>query len=274
MRTSRALGTVAAALFVCGCAAAPAKPLRVCSDPNNLPFSNRARQGFENRIADLVAHDLQAPVQYTWFPQRRGFVRNTLKAGTCDLIVGIPTTIDMVRTTRPYYRSTYVFVWRKDRHLDIRSFDDPQLAKLKIGVPVVGDDYANTPPAEALAKRGHIRNLVGFTVYGDYSKPNPPAQLVDAVADGRIDLAVAWGPLAGYFAQHEKVPLEVQPVTPQIELPFLPMVFDISMGVRREDTTFVRRLNEIIVARKPQIDRILDQYGVPRVSERAGVAVQ
>ncbi|HEX6558666.1 MAG TPA: substrate-binding domain-containing protein [Longimicrobiales bacterium] len=274
MTAARAFATLAAALILCGCAAAPPRQLRVCADPNNLPFSNRQQQGFENRIAEVVARELHAELRYTWWPQRRGFVRNTLKAGTCDLITGIPTTMDMVLATRPYYRSTYVFVWRRDRHLDITSFDDPRLGKLKIGVPVVGDDYANTPPAEALAKRGYVENLVGITVFGDYSKPNPPAALIDAVADGRVDVAVAWGPLAGYFARRENVPLELRPVSPQIELPFLPMVFDISMGVRRGDTTFYRQLNDILVKRKPEIDRILEEYGVPRVSERAGVAVR
>jgi len=255
-------------LLLPACAAAPARQLRVCADPNNLPFSNRRLEGFENRLADIVAQELHATVTYTWWAQRRGFIRNTLKARTCDLITGLPTSIDMVLTTRPYYRSTYVFVWRKDRHLDIRSFDDPRLATLRIGVPIVGDDYANTPPVEALAKRGRTRNLVGFTVYGDYSKPNPTAEIVHAVANGDVDLAIIWGPIAGFFASREPVPLELRPVSPQIEVPFLPMVFDISLGVRREDTTFHRQLNEILIKRKPDIDRILSDYGVPRVAQR------
>lgn len=253
------------ALVLSGCAAAPQQTLRVCADPNNLPFSNREEQGLENRIAEIVADELNAKVEYTWWPQRRGFVRNTLNAQKCDLIPGIPTTIDLLLVTRPYYRSSYVFVWRKDRALDIKSFDDPQLASLKIGVPVVGDDYANTPPAEALKKRGHIKNVAGFSVFGDYSKPNPPAEILRAVEDGRIDVAVVWGPLAGYFAAREHSSLVVRPVMPRIEVPFLPMVFDVSLGVRRADTTFHRQLNEILVRRKGDIERVLDEYGVPRV---------
>ena len=263
---------VALMLIMTACAAAPARELRVCADPNNLPFSNDKQQGIENRIADIIAQELHAHVSYTWWAERRGFIRNTLKAGKCDVVAGIPSTVDMVLASRPYYRSSYVFVWRKDRHLDIRSFDDPRLRKLKIGVPVIGDDYASTPPVQALTNRGIIRNQVGFLVYGDYRKPNPPSELIHAVADGRVDVAVAWGPLAGYFAQRETVPLELQPVAPQIELPFLPEVFDISLGVRHGDTAFVHRLNDILVKRKNDIDHILDQYGVPRVGERAGVA--
>ena len=261
-----------ATTLLAACAAAPQRELRVCADPNNLPFSNKQEQGFENRIADIVAQEMHARVHYTWWAQRRGFIRNTLRANQCDLIAGIPSTIDMVLATRPYYRSTYVFVTRKDRNLTIKSFDDPQLHQLKIGVQIIGDDYANTPPVDALAKRGNVNNLVGFSVYGDYSKPNPPAAIMRAVADGRVDVAVVWGPLAGYFASRESTPLALTPVSPQIELPFLPMVFDIAMGVRRGDTTFHRMLNDILIKRKHDIDRVLDEYGVPRVGERAGVS--
>src|SRR4026209_2478449 len=115
-------------------------PLRVCSDPNNLPFSNAKGEGFENRIAELVARDLDASVRYTWWAQRRGFFRSTLRAGTCDVVIGMPSTLEMAAATRPYYRSTYVFVTRQDRGLDVRSFDDPRLKTVRIGVQIVGDD--------------------------------------------------------------------------------------------------------------------------------------
>ena len=245
-------------------AASASNELKVCADPNNLPFSNEQKQGFENKIADLVAHDLNARVQYTWWAQRRGFVRNTLNAGDCDLLIGVPTSFDRTATTTPYYRSTYVFVTRRDRNLSIKSFDDPILKRLRIGVQMIGDDFTNTPPAHALTNRHIIKNVHGYSVYGDYREPNPPARIIDAVARGDIDVAIAWGPLAGYFAQRESVPLEITPVSPQIDLPFLPFVFDISMGVRRADTTLRNRLNTIITRRKSDIDRILEQYGVPR----------
>src|SRR4051812_31401093 len=154
--------------------------LRVCADPNNLPFSNRAGEGFENHLASLVGKELHQRVEYTWWAQRRGFFRNTLNAGICDVVLGVPASIDMVRRTRPYYRSGYVFVTRRDRGLRIRSLDDSTLRRLRIGVPMVGDDYATTPPAEALIRRGLAKNLVSYSVFGEYEKPNPPARLIDA----------------------------------------------------------------------------------------------
>jgi mxaJ protein len=244
--------------------ASPPPALKVCADPNNLPFSNRAAQGFENRIAELIGRELKQPVEYTWWAQRRGFVRSTLNSGACDLVVGTSAGMDMLATTRPYYKSTYVFVTRRDRHLNIRSFDDPKLRHLKIGVQMIGDDFVNTPPAHALTNRGMVNNLVGFTVYGDYRKPNPPARIVEAVADGKVDVAVVWGPLAGYFAARSRVPLDVVPVRPQVDLPYLPFVFDIAMGVRRRDSTFRHQLDDIIERRRPTIDSILATYGVPR----------
>ncbi|HEX8138004.1 MAG TPA: substrate-binding domain-containing protein [Pyrinomonadaceae bacterium] len=239
--------------------------LRVCADPNNLPFSNDRLEGFENRLASLVARELKTEVQYTWWAQRRGFFRNTLRAGACDLVMGVPSSFELALTTSPYYRSTYVFVYRKDRHLNVRSFDDAVLHKIKIGVQMIGDDFANTPPAHALSTRGIIGNVRGYTLYGDYAEPNPPARIIEAVARGEVDVAVAWGPLAGYFARRQKVPLEVVPVSPEIDLPFLPFVYDISMGVRRGDDAFREELETVLARRRREIEAILDEYGVPRV---------
>jgi mxaJ protein len=244
---------------------ASTRALRVCADPNNMPFSNARGEGFENKLAQMIAHDRGTSVQYTWWAQRRGFVRNTLNAQDCDLVVGTVAGMEMLATTRPYYKSTYVFVSRRDRHLGIRSFDDNALRSMKIGVQLVGDDFANTPPVHALAERGLRRNLVGYTVYGDYRQPNPPARIVDAVTKGDVDVAVAWGPMAGYFAARSPVPLDVTPVSPRIDLPFLPFVFDIAMGVRRGDSTFRHELDDFIERRRPSIDSLLGAYGVPRV---------
>jgi len=238
---------------------------RVCADPNNLPFSNTRGEGFENHLARMIARDRGASVQYTWWAQRRGFVRNTLNARECDLVVGTVAGMEMLASTRPYYKSTYVFVSRRDRRLAIRSFDDSALRRLKIGVQLVGDDFANTPPVHALANRGLRGNLVGYTVYGDYREPNPPARIIDAVVKGDVDVAVAWGPMAGYFAARSRVPLDVVPVSPRIDLPFLPFVFDISMGVRYGDSTFRHQLDDFIERRRSSIDSLLAVYGVPRV---------
>ena len=246
--------------------------LRVCADPNNLPFSNERGEGFENELAWLLARELGARVEYTWWAQRRGFVRNTLRAGSCDVLMGIPTSFELALPTRPYYRSTYAFVYRRGAGIRIDSFDDPDLRRLRVGVQMIGDDYANSPPAHALSNRGIVDNVRGYLVYGDYRQPNPPARIVEAVATGEVDVAIAWGPLAGYFARRQRVPLEVVPVSPQIDLPFTPFVFDISMGVRREDTGLRDELDGIIRRRRAGIDSLLARYGVPRVDRPAGAS--
>ncbi|MER9291392.1 substrate-binding domain-containing protein [Mesorhizobium sp. M0510] len=245
-------------------AIANARELRVCADPNNMPFSNAAGQGFENRIAEIIATDLGAKLTYTWWAQRRGFIRNTLKAGLCDLVPGTPANLEMLRTTTPYYRSSYVFVTRQDGP-DVASFNDPRLRELRIGVQLIGDDGANSPPVQALGRRGIVGHLIGYPVYGDYSAPNPPARIVEAVANGEIDLAVVWGPLAGYFAQRQKVSLRITPVTPRIDGPQLPLMYDISMGVRREDDALRGDVNSALARHKAEIDAVLAQYGVPRL---------
>lgn len=264
-----------AVLVAAGTAAADAEPsdeLCVCADPNNLPFSNEAGEGFENELAELIAEELGRTVRYVWWPQRRGFIRNTLRAGRCDVVMGIPSSFELALPTRPYYRSTYVFVTRSDRDLVDLSFDDPRLKALRIGLHVIGDDYSNVPPAQALANRGVIDNIVGYSVYGDYSEPNPPAALIDAVARGEVDVGIAWGPLAGYFAKRSDVPLRVEPVRPQIDPPFLPFVFDIAMGVRRDDVALRDQLDEVLVRRQEDIRALLKRYGVPLVGSGPGSA--
>jgi mxaJ protein len=172
----------------------------------------------------------------------------------------------MTGTTDPYYRSTYVFVTRADRGLDtLSSFDDPRLRTLRIGVQLIGDDGANTPPAHALARRGIVDNVRGYMVYGDYARTAPQAEIVDAVAKGDIDVALVWGPTAGYFAAAEQAPLRLVPVSPWLDGPQSPMVFDVSMGVRREDRALRRELDRALARNRDAIQRILDQYHVPRV---------
>ncbi|MBN1239390.1 MAG: substrate-binding domain-containing protein [Gammaproteobacteria bacterium] len=264
---------VAAAALAGGTAAAadPAEradgdALGICADPNNLPFSDRRRNGFENALARLVGDALGRPIEYTWHPQRRGFIRNTLDAGLCDVVMGVPSDYELARTTRPYYRSTYVFVRRSDAGFDVAGLDDPVLRRLRIGVHAVGDDYSSTPGAAALGRRGLIDNMVGYSIYGDYSQPHPPSRLIEAVADGDIDVAIAWGPLAGYFASRQRVPLEIRPVEPRSDGGF-PFVFDISMAVRDEDVALRARLDELIETRAADIRALLERYGVPLVEE-------
>ena len=239
--------------------------LRVAADPNNLPFSNDRGEGFENKIAELIARELHCKIEYRWRAQRRGFFRETLKSGDVDLVMGVPAYFDMALTTAPYYRSSYVFVSRADRNSHVSSFDDPKLRNLKVGVQLVGNDGIDTPPAHALAARGIVNNVVGFTLYGDYSQRNPPARVIDGVTNGDVDIAIAWGPLAGYFAKHSKIPLEITPVTPEQDGP-LRFAFDISLGVSKKERELRDQLDMLVTNHRQEIDRILDGYNVPRVA--------
>jgi len=244
------------------------KEFRVCADPNNLPSSNRKQEGFENKIAELLASEFGSHVTYTWWPQRRGFVRNTLNAGVCDVVMGVPAGYDQVLTTQPYYRSTYVFVYPKNAGYHIASFDDPVLQKVKIGVHLIGDDYANSPPAHVLSERGIVKNVVGYSVFGDYAEDSPPGKIIAAVAAGEVDVAIVWGPIAGYFAQKQTVPLTLVPVPADASSPSLPFTYSIALGVRRKDTELKAKLDEVLQRKAAEIRKILQDYGVPLVNSQ------
>jgi mxaJ protein len=260
---SSACSIVALLIAACATVVAGPPPLRVCADPNNLPFSDAKGRGFENKIAELVARDTGRPLAYFWTPQRRGFIRNTLNAGRCDVMLGVSAQSGLLQPTRPYYRSSYVFVSRRDRHLNVRSFDDARLTTLTVGIQIVGEDYANPPAAQALAARHIVQNVRGFTVYGDYSKPDPQRDVVDAVADRRVDLAVVWGPVAGYYSRREPAILDLVPVSPERDGPVLAFAFDIAMGVRTDNRELRDTLDRVIARRGAEIRQILTSYGVP-----------
>jgi quinoprotein dehydrogenase-associated probable ABC transporter substrate-binding protein len=252
--------------------AAEPDSLRVCADPNNLPFSNRAGEGFENKLAELVAQKFGKVVIYTWWAQRRGFIRHTLKAGECDLVMGVPAQYDIVETTRPYYRSTYVFVSQTARHLRLDAIDDPQLRSLAIGVHLIGDDGNNTPPAHALGQQGIIDNVRGFMIYGDYREPDPPARLIEAVKHGEIDVAAAWGPLAGYAARKSKIPLTVTPIVAGERFAPQQFQFSVAMGVRKGDHALRDRLNDFIAQHRAEVTALLQDYGIPLVEPQLSSA--
>jgi quinoprotein dehydrogenase-associated probable ABC transporter substrate-binding protein len=241
---------------------------RVCADPNNLPFSNQRLEGFENKIAELLAKEFHTELQYTWWPQRRGFLRNTLNAGSCDVVMGVPAGLDPVLTTQPYYRSTYVFVYPQRAEYHITSFDDPVLHQLKIGVHLIGDDYANSPPAHLLSAKGIVDNVVGYSVFGNYAEDSPPGKIIDAVAAGEINVAIVWGPIAGYFAKRQPLPLALTPVPPDAGSPSLPLAYSIALGVRRNDKELQTKLDEVLQRRAPEIRKTLEEYGVPLVSSQ------
>jgi mxaJ protein len=252
-----------AALLLGSCSRA--RTLTACADPNNLPFSNRAGEGFENKLAEMIASDLHAKLRYVWWAQRRGYVRNTLNEQECDFWPGIGSNVEMAATSRPYYRSTYVFVSRAGDKLHGLTLDDPRLKTLRIGVQMVGDDASNTPPAHALARRGIVSNVRGYMLYGDYRKPSPPSEIVTAVEQGDIDVALVWGPLAGYFAARSPVPLRLDPVTPWMDDMQWPMHFDVSVGVRRDNQRLLKDVDRVLTRRAGDIRRLLEVYHVPLV---------
>lgn len=259
----RLLIAVIAALLAGSCSR-PAV-LTVCADPNNLPFSNKAGEGFENKLAQMIAADLHADLKYVWWAQRRGYVRNTLNERQCDFWPGIGSNVEMVATTRPYYRSTYMFASKANADTKGLTLDDARLKRLRIGVQLVGDDGANSPPAHALANRGIVSNVRGYMLYGDYRAPNPPAEIVRAVERGEVDVALAWGPLAGYFAAKSPIPLRLEPVTPWMADMEWPMQFDISVGVQKDNQKLLKQIDRILVHRRTEIARLLDEYHVPVV---------
>jgi quinoprotein dehydrogenase-associated probable ABC transporter substrate-binding protein len=255
-----------AAIVALAPVAAQAGTLRVCSEPNNLPFSNKAGQGFENKIADLVARDLGDSVQYTWALQNDRFIKHTLDAHKCDVMMGVSEGMDDVATTRPYYASTYVFVSRRKDDITVASLSDPRLRTLRIGVHLIGDD--STPPALALGQEGIVDNVHGYMIYGDFAKANPPARLIEAVEKKDVDIAAVWGPLGGYFAKAAPVPLSVTPITGTARFAPLQFQFAIAMGVRKNDLALRDKLDAIIVRERSAIRNILHAYGVPLVEPK------
>src|SRR5438552_18229721 len=211
---------------------------RVCADPNNLPYSNERLEGFENKIVELIAREFGATPTFTWWPDRRGFIRNTLRANQCDVVMGIPNGYDQVRWTQPYYRSSYAFVFVKGGKFQVRSWDDDSLRRARIGV------IAATPPADALIKKDLMGNVAAYRLTIDYTTEYP-GKIVDDVAAGKVDVAIVWGPLAGYFAKKAAVPLEVVVVPPLEGVP-VPFTYEISMGVRKRDNARQEQLEALL----------------------------
>lgn len=237
--------------------------LRVCADPRNLPFSNEAGEGFENALAELVADKLgREGVSYTFFPQGLGFVRNTLGAYRCDVIMGYAQGDELVQNTNPYYRTAYTLVFPPGSGLDgIERLDDPRLQDLRLGV------VAGTPPATSLARLGLMDQARPYDLMVDTRVEAPVEQMFADLAAGEIDAALAWGPMAGYHARRADPPLTVVPLTAEGEGGGR-MTYRITMGVRPSDQEWKRTLNEVIAENQGEIDALLHRYGVPLLDEQ------
>jgi mxaJ protein len=252
-------------LLLCGCAAFAAKPLRICADPDDLPFSNRAEQGFDNRIAVLVAQDLGRKPVFVWSRSRRGFLREQFNKNACDVLMGVPQHMKAVATTEPYYRSSYVFVTPRREHLEIASFTDSRLNGRRIGLQILEENLS--PPSIPLIRAGHAAQLVGFESFGVQS-----GDVVRAVASDRVGVAVVWGPVAGYFAATEHLPVTLTPVSPSIDSSGIPFAYLISMGVHKGDVALRDALNASIARLQPRIARVLLQAHVPTLPISGGAS--
>jgi quinoprotein dehydrogenase-associated probable ABC transporter substrate-binding protein len=238
--------------------------LRVCADPNNLPFSDEKGEGFENKIAAVLGKDMGLPVKYTFFPQVVGFVRNTLRAGQCDLVMGTVAGDEIMQTTTPYYYTSYVFVLPKDKGLSFSGFDDPKLKELHIGI------IAGTPPADLLVRYDLMANARPYALMVDTRFESSTHQLMTDVAEGKVDAAMLWGPIAGYYVKRDNLPLTLTPIKSEPGLPR--MDYHIAMGVRGNEADWRRRINEEIRKNQTEITGILRDYGVPLLDEQGNLA--
>jgi quinoprotein dehydrogenase-associated probable ABC transporter substrate-binding protein len=234
--------------------------LRVCADPRNLPFSDEKGSGFENKLAELFAEKLQKKLDYTFFPQATGFVRMTLAAHRCDVIMGFPQGDEIAQGTNPYYRTAYALVTRKGSGLeDITSLADERLKGKHLGI------VAGTPPATYMAANGLMANAKPYPLMIDTRVDSSAAAMMNDLGSGEIDAAVLWGPMAGYYAKQANPPLHVTPLVNEKSGPQL--VYRIGMGVRSADQNWKRVLNRLIAENQPAINKILLDYGVPLLDE-------
>jgi quinoprotein dehydrogenase-associated probable ABC transporter substrate-binding protein len=270
-RASVALGVILPLVLPgSGALAQPADPssielidpnaLRVCADPRDLPFSNEAGEGFENKIAALLAQKIGKALAYEFYPGSTGFVRNTLNAHRCDVIMGMPQGDDIAQVTNPYYRTAYALISKEGAGLEtVESLEDPRLKGKRIGI------IAGTPPATNLAVNGLLTNIKSYPLVVDTRVDAPASAMIEDLEKERIDVAILWGPLAGYLAKRSKATLKVNPLVKETSGPR--MIYRIGMGVRRSDQEWKRLLNKLIAENQAAITKILASYGVPLLDE-------
>jgi len=235
--------------------------VRVCADPDNMPLSNQAGEGLENKLAELLASSWNAKLEYAWWPVRRGFFSRGLNGLYCDVALTAPDGLDIAAVTRPFFRSSYVAVYRQDSGLDITSLDDSALKHLRIGVHLLNADAENTPPAMALSAHGIVGTLVGFGTF--YSEGGlRPEDIINAVADKKIDVAIVWGPLAGYFVKKASVPLVIH-ILPDDTVSHIPFQFSLGMATRRRERALRDSLQKFLDSKEPEIRSLLEEFGVP-----------
>src|SRR6201993_784874 len=238
--------------------------LKVCADPSNLPFSNERKEGFENKIAELLGAELGLKVDYAWFPQVIGFVRNTLRAHVCDLVMGTVAGGEMMQTTNPYYFTTYVMFYRSDKGIAVEGAQDARLTGLRLGV------VAGTPPSDLLVRHDLMSHTKPYALTVDTRAESSTHQMVQDMVDGTIDVGFLWGPIAGYYRKHDDLPLTLVPL--KDEPGAARMEYHIAMGVRANEPEWRRRINAAILKRQGDMTAILRDYGVPLLNEQGELA--
>jgi quinoprotein dehydrogenase-associated probable ABC transporter substrate-binding protein len=239
--------------------------LRVCADPADMPASNQKSEGFENKIAELIAKDLGVPVRYEWYPEATGFVRRTLQDGKCDVIIGYPQGNDEVTSTNPYYKSAWVMVTKKGSPLnDVKNLDDPRLKDARLGI------QGGAPPGNAMALNGLMRKAKSsYGLMEDRRYGSAPDDMMADLQSGEIDLAILWGPIASYFAKKGNMDVVITPMIHETKGPKLS--YYIAMGVRSHDQEWKRKLNAILTTHADEIKKILLSYGVPLLDDSDNV---
>lgn len=238
-------------------------PLRVCAAPNDLPFSNDRRLGFENRVADLVAHDLGRPVQYVWSVPGRRFARDMLQSGGCDVVMGVAEDAPGYARSRPYYWSAFVLVSPRARALKVYDLADRRFDSVTVVLHASDDDGASVPGVKAAMGGQLARRARKFLVHGDADGSNRMARVLDSVVEGHADAAIAWGPLAAYFARQHPVPMTITPIVVGAEGDAAAPPYPVSIGVRRSAPGLLANIDQALERRAKDIERLLSSYEVP-----------
>lgn len=271
MRTEIAAWILLASLATTGALRAEMPPLRVCADPADLPYSSTARDGYENRVAEILADELGTKVEYFFYPQHKGFIRRSLNAGYCDAIMTLPAALPYVLATRPWFATSYVAITRADNSRRFTSFDDGWLAEARIGLPLVGNEGATTAPAVALSRRGLIHHIVPFEVFSD-GDARQQGKIVSAVADGDIDVAFVWGPFGGFYAREQAIRLRVSPIAGDPLTPDQPFIAPMAIGVRKGEWALRDRLQRALDHRQPEIATVLRDFAIPLIEPPGATA--
>jgi mxaJ protein len=272
MDCARRVGPVAAALGLAvglclgnGASLQAAPVLRVCADPDNMPFSNAKGEGFENKLAELVAEKLEQELEYAWFEEASGYVPNTMGNDACDLVMGYAQGTGLIEDTNPYYYTSYALITRED-DADLKGVDrlsDPRLKKKRIGL------FARTPPASILAMHGLVSNAKPFETYTGEGTTEAAEEMIAEIASGKLDAGLLWGPVGGYFAQRADVPLSVVPLVKENAGPST--IYGITMGVRPDEPQWKHRINKVLADNQHDINVILQGYNVPLLDEEGAL---